>query len=393
MATIKERGKRFTAIVRRRGYPAQCKTFHRRADAINWSLDVEREMERGTFKVSVPSAATIPTVSVLLSLYSDKISPTKRSGRGEQSLIRTLRHDIVCRDLMARRPADVTGRDIATVRDRWDGSGAAAATIVRKLSLLSHAFEMARKEWSIECNNPVRGTRWPRVSNERARRVSEDELCRILSATQSDELPGLLLLLAGTAMRRSEALTLTWDRVFLDERYVRLDETKNGDARNIPLAPATVGLLRDMPRRTDGRVFSLTPDGASHAFVRAVRRARELYEDSAALGGEPVDDRLLNIRLHDLRREAISRAVESGHFSIIEVAKISGHRSLSVLHNRYAHLHIGALADKLAAAEAARGPIVQPPLRIGDESAASIVGALASRLVVAEERRLLADAT
>lgn len=354
MSTIKERNKRFTAIVRRKGYPPQTRTFQRHTDAVSWSLDVERQIERGTFKAALPGAVTIENFAALLTLYSVKISPTKRGPEKERALIRHLQADPACRVLMARRLPDVTGADVATVRDRWLADGRAPATVMRKLALISHAFEMARKEWAQDVANPARAIRWPRVSNERARRVSDDEVRRIINATESEELPALVRLLAGTAMRRSEALLLTWDRVFLADRHVRLDRTKNGDVRRVPLAPGMVALLDVLPRREDGRVFSLSPDGASHAFLRATRRARAIYEREACLLGEPTDERLLGLRLHDLRREAASRAIESGQFSISEVAKIGGWRSINVLHNRYSHLHLAPLADKLAAAEEAR---------------------------------------
>ena len=354
MATIKERSKRFTAIVRRKGYPPQSKTFQRRADAVSWSASIERDMERGTFRIAVEGASTIESFAALLTMYSAKISPTKRGVEKERSLIRHVQADRACRVLMGRRLPEVSGADIARVRDCWLAEGRAPATVMRKLALISHAFEMARKEWAQDVANPARAIRWPRVSNERARRVSDDELRRIIAATESAELPALVRLLAGTAMRRSEALLLTWDRVFLAERHVRLDLTKNGDVRRVPLAPAMVILLDALPRREDGRVFSLTPDSASHSFLRAARRARAVYENEARSMGQQTDDRLSGVRLHDLRREAASRAIESGHFSIAEVAKIGGWRSINVLHNRYSHLHLAPLADKLAAAEEAR---------------------------------------
>ncbi|WP_092582765.1 tyrosine-type recombinase/integrase [Achromobacter sp. NFACC18-2] len=67
---------------------------------------------------------------------------------------------------------------------------------------------------------------------------------------------------------------------------------------------------------------------ASRAFTRAVRRA----------GME-------NIRFHDRLHEATSRLFERG-LNVIEVAKITGHKTLSML-DRYTHLDVRHLVDKL----------------------------------------------
>ncbi|WP_165589316.1 tyrosine-type recombinase/integrase, partial [Acinetobacter baumannii] len=46
-----------------------------------------------------------------------------------------------------------------------------------------------------------------------------------------------------TAMRAGEIVGLTWDRVYLKDRYLVLNETKNGTKRNVPLSKRAVELL------------------------------------------------------------------------------------------------------------------------------------------------------
>ncbi|MFZ5465087.1 MAG: tyrosine-type recombinase/integrase [Pseudomonadota bacterium] len=49
---------------------------------------------------------------------------------------------------------------------------------------------------------------------------------------------------------------------------------------------------------------------------------------------------------HDLRHEALSRLAERGDLSTLELAAISGHKTLQML-KRYTHLHAEDLARKL----------------------------------------------
>ncbi|WP_019866576.1 tyrosine-type recombinase/integrase [Methylovulum miyakonense] len=51
------------------------------------------------------------------------------------------------------------------------------------------------------------------------------------------------------------------------------------------------------------------------------------------------------MRFHDLRHEATSRLFERG-FSIMEVASITGHKSLAML-QRYTHIAASDLAKRL----------------------------------------------
>ena len=66
-----------------------------------------------------------------------------------------------------------------------------------------------------------------------------------------------------------------------------------------------------------------------HAFVAARNRAG-------------ID----NYTFHDLRHEALSRLAERGDLIVLELASISGHRSLQML-QKYTHLQAAHLAKKL----------------------------------------------
>ncbi|MBM4229274.1 MAG: hypothetical protein FJ184_00825 [Gammaproteobacteria bacterium] len=77
------------------------------------------------------------------------------------------------------------------------------------------------------------------------------------------------------------------------------------------------------------------PHAVTTGFRRAVSRARL----------ESSDQLCVDLRFHDLRHEAVSRLFEQG-FNVMEVASISGHRSLQMLY-RYCHLNARTLTEKL----------------------------------------------
>ena len=64
------------------------------------------------------------------------------------------------------------------------------------------------------------------------------------------------------------------------------------------------------------------------------------------LAETPSPDFLMDLRFHDLRHEATSRLFERGVFDSMEVAAITGHKTLQML-KRYTHLRAEDLARKL----------------------------------------------
>jgi len=58
------------------------------------------------------------------------------------------------------------------------------------------------------------------------------------------------------------------------------------------------------------------------------------------------DGFLSDLRFHDLRHEATSRLFEKGVFDSMEVASITGHKTLQML-KRYTHLRAEDLAKKM----------------------------------------------
>jgi len=129
-------------------------------------------------------------------------------------------------------------------------------------------------------------------------------------------------------MRRSEILGICWENVDIDRRSIYLEKTKNGLSRTVPLSPRALQVLQSMQRTATGPVFTLAASSVTQAFQRAVKRAG-----------------MKNIRFHDLRHEATSRLFERG-LNVIEVARITGHVTLSML-DRYTHLDVQGLVQKL----------------------------------------------
>ncbi|HAP0314283.1 TPA: integrase, partial [Escherichia coli] len=134
-----------------------------------------------------------------------------------------------------------------------------------------------------------------------------------------------------TAMRQGEILALRWEHIDLRHGVAHLPETKNGHSRDVPLSRRARNFLQMMPVNLHGNVFDYTASGFKNAWRIATQRLR-------------IED----LHFHDLRHEAISRFFELGSLNVMEIAAISGHRSMNML-KRYTHLRAWQLVSKLDA--------------------------------------------
>jgi integrase len=145
-------------------------------------------------------------------------------------------------------------------------------------------------------------------------------------SNDDEELKRFLLLAIETGARRSELTSLEWKDVDLTGGTLTFRQTKNGTDRTIPLTGTAKSTLESMPKH-HSLVFSLSSSQVTRKFSKACSRAQ-----------------ISDLRLHDLRHEAISRFFEAG-LNQIEVAAISGHKSITMLH-RYTHISTAHLLKK-----------------------------------------------
>jgi integrase len=326
MASFRQRSGKWQARVIRDGYPDQTKTFEAKADAEKWARLVESEIDKGQF-VSVNEAQRT-TLGDVIARYLVEVTPSMK-GASED----TIRLKAIMRKAIARwSMANLSAARIAAYRDERLKE-VSAGTVIRELAYLSAIINHARREWGINVPNPVQMVRKPQSPQARSRVLTDEEVARLLLALEpigrrSHWTKPAVQLALSTAMRRGELLSLKWENVDLQGRTVFLPDTKHGDSRMVPLSSTAVQVLAELPRHISGLVIPVKYFTLDAAFKRGVCRA--------GLDG---------VRLHDLRRTAITRMAEKLP-NLIELAAVSGHKSLMVL-KRYYRPTALELAQKL----------------------------------------------
>ena len=327
MATVRKRGhKQWEVRVRRKGVPVQCRTFDTKEVAKKWARQVEGEIDRGAFVDR--SEAEETTLTEALDRWVQEYLPklAASSHETERSRVRQLkRHPLALGAL-----AQIRGRDVVEFIYDLEAEDYSPDSIRLFLATISRVFNMARMAWGMDyLVNPVPLAKHarPKGSTGRTRRLEEGEEAAVLTHAGINFKPVFEWAVV-TAMRRSEIARLAKRDIDFANRTALVRRSKNGEERTVPLSSAAVRILSSLPER-GGPIFGMTEGAITQAMIDACDRAK-------------VED----LRFHDLRHEATSRLFEDTDLDAVEIATITGHKSMQML-KRYTHLRAHKLAKRL----------------------------------------------
>lgn len=328
MATLRKRKNGHWQARVRKANQSISKTFINKVDAERWAKQVEVDMQKGSYTNLVLAERT--TLGELIDRYIVEVIPTMRGALEDRYRLKALqRHTLSKLSMTALTPAK-----IAEFRDQRL-TQVSSGTVIRELAYISSIINQARREWGINIDNPVRLVRKPQSPQGRNRILNEAEKHRILdelvprpTRRVSLWMRPLVEFALETGMRRGEMLALTWTNVDLTNRTAYLPLTKNGESRTVPLSSKAIQILKSLPRNITGQVFPIKPEAVAAAFIKATRRAG-----------------VKDFHFHDLRHTAITQ-LATRLPNLIELAAVSGHKSLAML-KRYYHPTAKDLALKL----------------------------------------------
>ena len=282
------------------------------------------------------------TVQKALDRYNRTKSLLKNSHQQEywriNQLSRSFLGSMLVRNVTSVHIAQYRDERLATVSNRTKKL-MSPSSVRLEMNLLQNFFDTCIQEWGYIKKNPCKDVRKPKSSPPRERRLTGREEKKILSYAEKHHNPGLysiFVLALETAMRQSEIIGLKWEHINLKKRVVHLPVTKNGTRRDVPLSRKAKNAILRMKAYAftengspSGRLFSYRNSGIKTTWRIMCKRL--VIED---------------LNFHDMRHEAVSRFFESGRLDMMEIAAITGHKSLSML-KRYSHLRAVKLVKKL----------------------------------------------
>jgi len=327
--------------VRLKGHPTQTATFERKTDAKKWAQQTESAIQEGRhFKTT---EAKKHTLGELIDRYLSDELPKKSEIMKKQTVQFLWWKDKIGEHSLS----NITPALIAEHRDKLfkeptpTGTKRSPSTVNRYLAALSHALNVAVKEWGWLDDSPMRKINRLKEPKGRVRFLDEQERTALLATCKATKHPYLytvVLLALSTGARKMEILKLNWKDVDLNKGVAILHDTKNGESRALPLTGSALKELKKLSkvRRLDTNLIfpgnnPETPFEIRKPWIEALQKAD-----------------IQDFRFHDLRHSAASYLAMSGA-TLAEIAEILGHKTLQMV-KRYSHLseqHTAGVVSKM----------------------------------------------
>ena len=330
MATIRKRGSRYQAIVRRKLHQ-ETRSFERKQDAELWAKQLEVSVERNS--AGLPNSAKHLNFSSLCESYKQRAISSKNGlGKTKENvlnrIIATLGHF----------PAQLQKHHVKSFADKRMRQGIKPSTLLIDLNYIVAIIEHGAHWMELQVSSEQAKQVIQHLSkdghvgrsNERDRRPTDSELELLRSHFRNNKalripMGELMDFAITTGMRLGEICRIEWKDYDELGGKITIHERKHPSKKESHIVPL-IGIkglnpheiIKNSPssKTQYGRIFPYNKESVSTAFRRACN----------SVG-------IADLRFHDLRHEAISSFFEAG-LQPQHVMLISGHSNLQQL-SRY----------------------------------------------------------
>jgi integrase len=284
-------------------------TFDTKREADAWAQRRSTELR----EIKTSPLGDHKTLLQALREYADKVSPTKRGG--DKEIIRLHAFEGAAHAPMAlkKKVTAITSDDLTAWRDARL-KVTARGSVLRDMTLLSHVFEVMRRDWRWTTTNPMRDVTRPQEPDHREVIITGPQIRKMLRQlgwrgskqpvrTVSQAVAVCFVVALMTGMRAGELCALEWPDI--KEHHARLHTSKSGKGRDVPLTKAAKRTIELMRGFDDVLVFGLSSQTLDALF----RRNR----DRAGLDG---------FTFHDARHTAATNIAAKVH--VLDLCKIFG---------------------------------------------------------------------
>jgi len=202
--------------------------------------------------------------------------------------------------------------------------GVSKSTVNREASIMKKMFNLAI-DWNVAEENPVQKVKLFSEKDTMKERILTEKEEAVLLARSSCYLKSILITALNTGMRRGEILNLKWSQVNMEKRCLRVEQTKSGKNRMIPINGYLYRELLKV-KSLNGKSEYVFPNPKTGRPFTEVKKS---FKNACKRAG------IHDLRFHDLRHTFATRLIESG-VDLITVRDLLGHFSVRVT-QRYTH--------------------------------------------------------
>jgi integrase len=247
----------------------------------------------------------------------DYAKPTKKSWKADKIRLDKLKKHFKEMDLR-----QITPMEIERFRSSQLTLGREKSTTNRYVALLKRMFNLAIEEGYMETNPARKVKMFSEADNLKERILTEEEERRLVESC-CDHMRDIVTFALNTGMRLGEILNLKWPNVDMRTGFIKVEFTKSGKTRFVPMNETLRAMLSRPRKRGEEYVFT-NPDSKDR--FKETKRSFKTGCRKAKIEG---------LRFHDLRHTFASRLIANG-VDVGTVRKLLGHSTLLIT-QRYIH--------------------------------------------------------
>lgn len=297
--------------------------------AAHTQKDAEREARNVILRQTAPAVGV--TVQQIWEAYQVDVAGRRQEAKLAQTgknVLPTFGH---------LSPDQITGEDCRRYITARRDAGRKDATIRTELGCLRTAMTWGVKAKLIR-NAPR--IEMPRTPPPRERYLDRDEVSRLLAAASDPHIRLAILLMVTTAGRIGALLELTWDRVDLDRRIIKLATNDIGPRKGRATVPINDTLMAALQSAQDAALSRYVIEWGG----RQVGSIKTGFNAAVKRAG------IEHCTQHDLRRTAGRFMAEAG-VPMEEIAQFLGHTNPTVTRSTYAKFSPSYLRNAAGALE------------------------------------------
>jgi len=308
---------------------------------------VVRDMLSNSYGLNQPKENI--SFSQLADLFVENYSKvSKKSWKSDSCYVKPLKRFFRDEPLPKIKQFEVESYKAARAKE-----GLKKSSVNRELACLKKMFNKA-KDWDYMLSNPAEKVKLFSEKDNLKERILTREEERLLLENSPGYLRQIIVAALNSGMRRAELLTLMWSNIDFEKKLIRLEHTKSGKIRIIPISPEFHKELEELRGKAFGSPYVFV-NGKTGTSFRDIKRTFQTACRKAGVN---------SLRFHDLRHTFASRLVERG-VDIITVKELLGHSTIRMT-ERYTHSHldlkrkaVGCLGSCLEDFDQAKKPLLQ----------------------------------
>jgi len=286
--------------------------------AIRWKTETIARIDSGANFVEYL------TLEAAIEKYLHEVTTTKAGGKAIVEFETSVFTQVRMMPFVAKKLNKITNADIKFLNDYWKITrNNKAATVNRKLTVLSNLFTIASTKWDMDgLRNPCKSMAETIPVGEVARHrdFKDDEENRLmiaLDACLNKCIKYIVIIAIETGQRRREVLENVWKNIHDDRVFIPAAISKTRKPRWLPLSPDATAAYTELQN-----IQGSTPD--AYVYMNTLKSFIEAWKKTKTRA------KLADFHFHDLRHIALTR-LSKIYPRMQDLARISGHSKLETL--------------------------------------------------------------